>query len=383
MEQNNRESQNEKNCFSNLNVLFKEKLEKENIIKPTKIQEKVIPEILSGKDIIFQSETGTGKTLAYLLPIFEKMPRIENPKKHPVLLICAPTLELSSQIKQNVKTFSDYDAALLIGLSPIKRQIESLKEKPEIIIGTLGRIIELIRLKKLKTEDIHFAVFDEVDRLLKKENINEMKTLSSLIPDECQKIACSATIDNKTRDFFKNAEKIVVENDNVLSENITHWALYAETRDKIELLRKLLNALDYDKILIFTSRSDQVENITQKLNYRNIKCASLHAKTEKQTRKATIDRFRSGKEKILVTSDLTSRGLDIPDISHIIQMDLPEDDDFFIHRAGRTARAEKKGTNIVIGDEYEMRKLQNLEKKLKIKVYPKEVRNGKIIAPIM
>lgn len=369
------------NVFSSLPEILKEKLKSKNIENPTKVQEKVIPLIAEGKDIVFQSETGTGKTLAYLLPIFEKMLSEENPAKNIRLLVIAPTFELASQIKQNVQTFSDFKSALFIGGAPIKRQTESLKEKPEIVVGTAARILELIRLKKLKTQELKFVVFDEADRLVKKELLNEMKSLVSLIPENAQKIACSATVDEKTKKFFCGSEAVILPEEDVISKNITHWAFFAEQREKIDLARKILNALDYTKVLVFTSRADQVEIIKQKFRFKNINCSALHAKTDKQERKSAIDRFRSGKEKILITSDLSARGLDIPEISHIIQMDFPSDEDFFVHRAGRTARAGKTGTNIVIGDEYELRNFATLEKKLKITVYPKEVRNGKIIEP--
>ena len=297
------------------------------------------------------------------------------------VIVLAPTFELASQIKSAVQFFSDFKAALLIGGAPLKRQEEALKEKPDFVIGTPARVNELIRLKKLKVQNVRAVVFDEADRLLKKEIVDEIKLFLSLIPEESQKIALSATIDQKTKKFFPGAENILLPKENVINSNITHWAIYAETRDKIETLRKLLNALDYEKVLIFTSRPDQVENISSKLKYKKINCVSLHARSDGRERKTVIDRFRSGKEKILITSDLSSRGLDIPGITHIIQTDLPSDDDFFIHRAGRTARAGNKGINIVIGDEWEMRHYASLEKKLQIKVYPKEIRDGQVQEP--
>ena len=166
----------------------------------------------------------------------------------------------------------------------------------------------------------------------------------------------------------------------VLTNRIELLALYAEASDKIETIKKFLLAAKPSKALIFTSRKDQVENIFAKLRYKNIDCAALHAKTDNQTRKAAIDRFKSGKCPVLVTSDLAARGLDIPDVSHIIQMDFPSDEDFFIHRSGRTARAGKTGVNIVIGDEYEMRQYAALEKKRKFTVYPKVILRGKLCA---
>ena len=375
----------EKTPFNTLPARLQEKLEQLSFTTPTKVQEQVIPAVSAKKNIVFQSETGTGKTFAYLLPLLQRI--MENnaetsPNERPVLvIICAPTFELASQIKQTAMAVSDIKTALFIGGAPIKRQLETLKEKPQIVIGTPARLLELIRLKKLKTQHIFAIVFDEVDRLVKKELYDESRSLVLSMPENVQKIACTATVDSNTKKFFSDCEQILLPAENVLTKNITHWAIYAENRDKIETLRKLIIAENPAKALVFTSRADQVENIYSKLKYKKIECTALHAKTDKQLRKAAIDRFKSGKIKILITSDLSARGLDIQNVTHIIQMDLPDDTDFFIHRAGRTARAGKKGINVLIGDEYEMRNYALLEKKLGITVYPKELRAGKVIVP--
>lgn len=358
---------------------IQEKLKSLNITTPTSVQQNVIPTILENKNVIFQSETGTGKTFTYLLPIIK---RIHETSTNDAIkaIICAPTFELASQIKQATMSITSLKTALFIGGAPIKRQIESLKEKPQIIVGTTARLLELIKLKKIKTNNLSTIVFDESDRLIKKETIEDVYDLLKLIPQTTQIIACSATIDEKTKKVF-TGEVILMPQEDVLKKNITHWAIYAEQRNKIDTLRKVILAEKPEKALIFTSRADQVENIYSKLNYKNIECVALHAKADKQKRKSAIDKFKSGKIKYLITSDLAARGLDIPGISHVIQMDLPSDNDFFVHRAGRTARAGKKGINIVIGDEYEMNKYSLLEKKLGIIVYPKEIYNGKITEP--
>lgn len=358
---------------------IQEKLKSLNITTPTSVQQNVIPTILENKNVIFQSETGTGKTFTYLLPIIK---RIHETSTNDAIkaIICAPTFELASQIKQATMSITSLKTALFIGGAPIKRQIESLKEKPQIIVGTTARLLELIKLKKIKTNNLNTIVFDESDRLIKKETIEDVYDLLKLIPQTTQIIACSATIDGKTKKVF-TGEVILMPQEDVLKKNITHWAIYAEQRNKIDTLRKVILAEKPEKALIFTSRADQVENIYSKLNYKNIECVALHAKADKQKRKSAIDKFKSGKIKYLITSDLAARGLDIPGISHVIQMDLPSDNDFFVHRAGRTARAGKKGINIVIGDEYEMNKYSLLEKKLGIIVYPKEIYNGKITEP--
>ena len=358
---------------------IQEKLKSLNITTPTSVQQNVIPTILENKNVIFQSETGTGKTFTYLLPIIKRI--YETSTNEGIkAIICAPTFELASQIKQAAMSITSLKTALFIGGAPIKRQIESLKEKPQIIVGTTARLLELIKLKKIKTNNLFTIVFDESDRLIKKETIEDVYDLLKLIPQTTQIIACSATIDEKTKKVF-TGEVILMPQEDVLKKNITHWAIYAEQRNKIDTLRKVILAEKPEKALIFTSRADQVENIYSKLNYKNIECVALHAKADKQKRKSAIDKFKSGKIKYLITSDLAARGLDIPGISHVIQMDLPSDNDFFVHRAGRTARAGKKGINIVIGDEYEMNKYALLEKKLGIIVYPKEIYNGKITEP--
>ena len=366
--------------FSKLSENLKASLTSLGITSPTAVQAQVIPHILEGENILFESETGTGKTFAYLLPLINKLESLDDHQRVRIIVV-APTFELASQINSACKSVTSHKSALMIGGAPLKRQIETLKEKPEIIIGTAARLVELIHLKKLKVEGLMAAVFDETDRLVKKESLEDTSNFRNLLPAGTQIIACTATISKQTKIFFADAKNIVLPPEDVLRKRITHWAIYAENRDKIDTLRKFLAAENPTKALIFTSRADQVENIYNKLTYKKIACAALHAKTDKQKRKAAIDRFRSGKEKILITSDLAARGLDIPEISHIIQMDFPQDEDFFIHRSGRTARAGKTGINVVIGDEWEMRHFAQLEKKLGITVYPKEIRNGKVVSP--
>lgn len=368
--------------FSNLSENLKQSLTSLGITSPTPVQAEVIPLIMQGENLLFESETGTGKTFAYLLPLINKLETLDDRQRVRIIVV-APTFELASQINSACKSVSSHKSALMIGGAPLKRQIETLKEKPEIIIGTAARLVELIHLKKLKIEGLMAAVFDETDRLVKKESVEDTSNFRNLLPAGTQIIACTATLSKQTKIFFADAKNIVMPPEDVLRKRITHWAIYAENRDKIDTLRKFLAAENPTKALIFTSRADQVENIYNKLTYKKVVCAALHAKTDKQKRKAAIDRFRSGKEKILITSDLAARGLDIPEISHIIQMDFPQDEDFFIHRSGRTARAGKTGINVVIGDAWEMRHFAQLEKKLGITVYPKEVRDGKVISPVI
>lgn len=368
------------------------KLEEIGITEPTEVQKKIIPLISEGKNIMFQSETGTGKTFAYLLPLLSRLNSTENRMAR--LMIASPTYELASQIKVQVQKISGIKCALLIGGAPISRQIELLKEKPEIVIGGPARLLELIHLKKLKADGIETLVLDEADRLLSPELRDSTKGLMERLPKSVQIIGNSATVSKYTREILQKARNGILNDEkenailfvalpmeNVLRKQISHWAIFSERRDKIDTLRSFINAEKPKKLLVFTSKSDQIENIASKLRFKKIDCETLCGKTNKVDRKSAIDRFRSGKTKILITTDLASRGLDIEGITHVVQMDLPEKEDFFIHRAGRTARAGATGINCVIGDAWEMENYARLEKKLKITVFPKMLYKGNVVDP--
>lgn len=368
------------------------KLEEIGITEPTEVQKKIIPLISEGKNIMFQSETGTGKTFAYLLPLLSRLYSMENRMAR--LMIASPTYELASQIKVQVQKISGIKCALLIGGAPISRQIELLKEKPEIVIGGPARLLELIHLKKLKADGIETLVLDEADRLLSPELRDSTKGLMERLPKSVQLIGNSATVSKYTREILQKARNGILNDEkenailfvalpmeNVLRKQISHWAIFSERRDKIDTLRSFINAEKPKKLLVFTSKSDQIENIASKLRFKKIDCETLCGKTNKVDRKSAIDRFRSGKTKILITTDLASRGLDIEGITHVVQMDLPEKEDFFIHRAGRTARAGATGINCVIGDAWEMENYARLEKKLKITVFPKMLYKGNVVDP--
>ena len=393
------------NTFSELGILdcLSTALANRSITIPTPVQIEVLPFLLAGENVIFQSETGTGKTFCYLLPAFMKCiatPEIQSPK----ILIIAPTHELASQIKSEALLLAKdaqvpVTSSLFIGGAPLKRQIDMLKEKPAIIVGGPARILELIRLKKLKTGTVSMVVLDETDRMLAPEMRDILRDLLSVLPPQAQYVACSATLSNYHASLLekmipisrtetpipgekKYRIKIVnLPPEDVLKRNITHWAFFCEGREKIEMLRKFILADKPEKTLVFTAIAGQVENIVAQLNFKKIPCSGIHAKLDKLGRKKAMDDFRSGRSKVLVTSDLAARGLDIPGITHIVQLDVNENEDFFIHRAGRTARAGKSGINVIFGDEKEMRSLSRIEKKLGIVIYPKVLFGGVIRSP--
>lgn len=378
---------------------FVESLAVGGIMQPTSIQEKVIPLALEGKSIFFESETGTGKTLAFLLPLLTGLMQEDKKTTAPRILVLSPTVELASQIKEAATQLQGTDTTrfktlLCVGGSSLKRQIEGLKEKPAVIIGTPARISDLIGLKKLKLQEIAAVVIDEADRQLARESRDALQNVLTALPQNVQTLACSATFNGKNikllNSFLRRSEAaaapeyVSIAHTGVLQKSIEHWALFSERRNKADTLRALIHALDSvtadapKKMLIFTAPAQEVETLAQKLQHKKIDAVPLYGKLDGSERKQIIARFRSGKVRILITSDLSARGLDIADIDYIVQMQLSKDADIFIHRAGRTGRAGKKGVNIVIGDEYELRILQAIEKKLGIMVYPKILTGGKI-----
>ncbi len=372
-----------------------ERLADLSITTPTKVQQQAIPPLSQGSSLVFQSETGTGKTLAYLLPLLQQ---IDESIQQIQLLIVAPTHELASQIKSQIQLVTDIPAVLLIGGAPIKRQVEMLKKKPLIAVGGAARLMELVYLKKLKVHQVKAIVLDEADRLLAPELRDDTTALCQALPAEVQLAACSATINGKTEKIIQSLvrrqqdegelEKRILPPEDILQKKITHIAIYSETRDKVDTLRRLLVAEMEAatkgqplKAMVFTARPADVDIILSKLTYKKMQCSALHAKQDKVKRKQALDQFRKGSCPVLITSDLAARGLDIPDVTHIIQLDMPSNMDFFVHRAGRTGRNGRSGLNIVIGDGYEMRQLAAAEKKLHLVVYPKVLYKGKLVAP--
>jgi superfamily II DNA/RNA helicase len=392
-----------------ISPFFVEKLSRRNINEPTEIQKLVIPRILNGENTLFRSATGTGKTFAYLLPLFERLCETESAPS-PRILIVAPTLELCSQIKQeadflflkkrqetersqdtvpestlpqNAPRFPDPKVSLIIGSANMSRQIDALKkEKPAVIVGNTARILQLARMNKLKLNKLEVLMLDEADRLTSDEMLDETKALVELINPKRQVIACSATIPAKTRERLRSlfGEMVFLETEEqeILRKMIEHWAFFSENRKKVPCLCSFLEASHAKKALVFTGNTGQVGNITAQLQHHKIGADGLFSGMDKQARRQAVDTFKQGKLRVLVSSDLAARGLDIPDIDYVISLDVPFEPDAYIHRAGRTGRAGKRGRMITIGDEDELRRFSLLEKKLGITVYPKAVYGGRI-----
>jgi superfamily II DNA/RNA helicase len=366
-----------------------DRLDRRDLRTPTGIQERVIPRLAAGESLMFRSATGTGKTLAYLLPLIQALGPAAG-EAGPELVVCAPTYELCAQIKGEADFLLEgggLKAGLFIGSAPLGRQIEALKKnRPAAAVGNPGRLLLLARMGKLRLGRLRFLVLDEGDRLTADDLYGETRELALLMKADRQSAACSATLPAASRErlcaLMGDAPFLEDAGDEaVYRANIEHWAFFAEDRQKIGLLRSFFAAADPRKTLVFTGRGGQVGNIVSQLRYHRVKAGGLYGDMDKRSRKQALDDFRRGRIRALVSSDLSARGLDIPDISHVAALDVPPEGNAYLHRAGRTGRAGKRGVMVTIGNEGELRRLAALEKRLGIVVYPKLLSHGRICVP--
>ena len=363
-------------------------LAKMNITEPTDIQAQVIPHMLEGRDVIGQAHTGSGKTLAYLCPI---LMQIDPNAKQVQALILAPTHELVMQIyRLAVQLCKDAELDIrcmsIIGEANINNQITKLKEKPQLIVGTPGRVLDLIKKKKVNCQTIRTVIIDEMDNLLDNTNQETMQNIIKSMLRDRQLAAFSATASAHTLELLKNhmhdPVEIVSKAEVRMNPNIEHFYLIGEQRDKFVLLRKLLHALDEEaeRILIFMNDGPELDFLVDKLNYHKIRTYSLHGIVDKEERQKAMDEFRRGKIKILVSSDLAARGLDIPDITHVINMDFPAEPNEYIHRSGRTARGERTGQCYSLVNPKELAALRIYQRDFEIEVKPVHLVKGKILS---
>lgn len=361
-------------------------LEKENITVPTDVQQRVIPEALKNRDIIAQSGTGTGKTLAYLLPLYEKL---NASLKEMQAIILSPTHELAVQIMRQIERLSknsgiDISGAAMIGNVNIDRQIEKLKERPNIIVGTPGRILELIKKRKITAHTIKTIIIDEADRLMDESNVEVVKAVIKSTLKERQLMAFSATMPEKTKVSLggQMKEPVIIQVEEKLSvpENITHLCFLAEQRDKIEVLRKLVRILEPQRAIVFVNnQGNEIEIFTSKLKYHGLNAEGIHGSSRKLDRKKTMEAFRAGKLQLLIASDIAARGLHIEGVTHIFNVNIPEDIKDYVHRAGRSGRNGNTGTVVSIATERELQFIKKCEKELGIHIAPKGMYKGTIV----
>lgn len=348
---------------------------------PTAIQKEAVPLILEGKDIIAESPTGTGKTIAYLLPLLQ---RINLEKKNIQAVIIAPSRELVMQIFQEIQKWtkgSKIVSVSLIGDVNIKKQVENLKKNPQIIVGTTGRLLELIKLKKLKMHEVKTIVVDEFDMLVAQEQIDHVKNIIKTTLRERQLLIFSATLSNKTEKIaleFMQEPKLVRIHKEQEHLNVEHIYFLTEHRNKIEMLQRIVRTGKI-KALVFIKELNRVPELEAKLSYNKIPVAILSGDLTKIERQKALKQFRAGTISLLLATDVAARGLDIEGLTHVIHFDFPSETDQYIHRSGRTGRMGAKGTVISLVTKQEESLLKKISRDLGITIKKKEMYKGKIV----
>ncbi len=330
-----------------LHPTLKKNIKYKKFKTPTPIQDKSINHILKGDDLLGIADTGSGKTDAFLIPLVDKV--IRGP--HKKVLVITPTRELAQQINEELRSLTHSTpvrSVQCIGGCNIKTQIHKLHNKYNFVIGTPGRLRDLSERREINFSGFNAAVIDEVDRMLDMGFINEIKYFLSLLPEQRQNLCFSATVDRKIeavldeifkRDFVKISVK-TGETANNVEQDIVQLE---RGEDKMERLDSLIRGEKFDKVLVFANTKREVDKIDRYLYTKGHKVDAIHGGKRQNRRKRSLDAFKSGRAKVLVATDVAARGLDIDDISHVINYDIPMQYEDYIHRVGRTGRADKSG----------------------------------------
>lgn len=362
-------------------------LELQGITEPTEIQSLTIPKILKNKDVIGESFTGSGKTLAFLAPIFQK---INTEKREMQVLIIQPTHELVMQTEAQIKMLAvnsnvSVTSLTLIGDVNIFNQIKKLKEiKPHIIVGTPGRVLDLMNKKKISAHTIKTIVIDEADNLLDNTSSAFVKDIIKKTMKDREILIFSATINKNTLETAKALMKdpVIFKNESNFSLNpvIEHMYIETDPREKSEVLRKLTSAINLQKAVVFVNNVYNIDLVAERLNYHNKNAFAMHNKLTKEQRQNAMEKFRKGQIKILVSSDISARGFDIENVTHIINLDFPSNPLEYLHRAGRTARGKNSGCTISLVTAKEMHLIKKYEKEFKIKIVKKQLKQGQLLS---
>ena len=328
--------------------MIKTNIQAKGYLVPTPIQDQVIPLIIQGKDVVGVANTGTGKTAAFLIPLIDKVNLDRNLK----VLVITPTRELAAQIEAEFVALSrnlGLSSALCIGGAGMNRQIQHLRQNPAIVIGTPGRLKDLQMRRILRLDRFATIVLDEVDRMLDMGFIHDVQHLISFLPKQRQSLFFSATIEGKVREvmagFLKQPVIISVKTGEIAA-NVNQEIVRLNGRNKIDVLHDLLIKPGFDRVLVFGRTKWGMEKLARTLIERGFKVASIHGNKSQGQRQRALDQFKHGQVKILLATDVAQRGLDIQNVTHVINFDLPETREDYIHRIGRTGRADKQGVAI-------------------------------------
>lgn len=331
---------------------------------PTNIQSQAIPVVLEGRDVIGSSQTGTGKTAAFALPV------ISNLKKHGKLrcLVLEPTRELADQVTSAFRTygkFTNLKTALIQGGVGYGRQIEMLNKGVDVVVATPGRLLDLHKQKNISFKDIEVVVLDEVDRMLDMGFLPDVKRIVKLTPRKRQTLFFSATIPSEIEYLAQwsltNPFTIDVGQRRSAAETVNHCLYPVAREQKMELLLRLLDDMDYQSVLIFTERKLDAEVVARKMELNGHDAVTLHSDRSQRERKKALDGFKNGDFEILIATDVAGRGLDISGISHVVNYDVPRNAENYVHRIGRTGRANTEGDAITLFAADEMEQVKGIE----------------------
>ena len=336
------------NTFSDFNIheQLAKNLAKKGFVHPSPIQDQAIPVALEGKDIIGIAATGTGKTAAFLIPIINKF---VDDRRHQALVL-APTRELAQQIEEEFRVFTigmRLFSVSVVGGLPITKQIREIDQGVHIVIGTPGRVKDLIERGKLKMQDFNTVVLDEADRMLDMGFVDDMRQILGAMPVEKHGMFFSATFSGPIKalcnDFLRDPVTISLKTRDTSASVDQDVVRVPRGQDKLDILRDLLATPDFKKVLIFRETKRHTDELARDLKKLGFSALPLHGDMRSRERMRTVESFSKGMTKVVVATDVAARGIDIPDITHVINYDVPSTYDTYIHRIGRTGRGNKKG----------------------------------------
>lgn len=356
----------------NLNPSIIKAIEDQQYKNPTPIQEQAIPSILNGKDLLGCAQTGTGKTAAFAIPILEKLSKeILNPEGfNPIkALILAPTRELAIQIEESFKLYAQHLAiqtgVIFGGVTP-KRHIKVLKREPHILVATPGRLLDLIQQGYVNLSSLEMFVLDEADRMLDFGMIDDVKKIITSLPKVRQNLLFSATIPKEVMKLvhviLKNPIQIEIKSEVSNEIEIKQQVYFVEEPDKTGLLLDLLKNQSFESILVFARTKKKADKISKAINVENIRTKAIHGDKNQSERQKALELFKNKEIRILVATDVAARGIDIDKLSHVVNMDIPNVPETYIHRIGRTGRAGMSGTAISFCSNEEVPFLKAIEK---------------------
>jgi len=348
-------------------------IDKIGYVTPTPIQSEAIPQLLQGRDMLGCAQTGTGKTAAFSLPILHAM--AEDPwvgkRKIRTLMLC-PTRELAAQIHENIEQYAanlDIRSMVMFGGVSQKPQEKKLRQGVDILVATPGRLLDMISQRHVDLSNVEFLVFDEADRMLDMGFIRDIRKILAHIPGRRQSLLFSATMPRAivelSKDMLNDPVNVAVTPESTTVEAIEQSLMFVMKSDKRPLLRHILNTQDPHKMLVFARTKHGCNKIVRLLEKDGFEALAIHGNKSQGARERALDRFRDGSLQILVATDVASRGIDVSDISHVINYDLPNEPEVYVHRIGRTGRAGQGGVAIAFCGEYEGEYLRGIEKTIR------------------